>query len=26
MPKIVNHEKYKTEILSKCVDILARRG
>lgn len=26
MPKIVNHEKYKIEILSKCVDILARRG
>ncbi|MDV6237124.1 TetR/AcrR family transcriptional regulator [Leptospira ellisii] len=26
MPKIVNHEKYKLEILSKCVDILARRG
>ncbi|EMJ93611.1 TetR/AcrR family transcriptional regulator [Leptospira alstonii] len=26
MPKIVNHEKYKMEILSKCVDILARRG
>ncbi|MCG6168111.1 TetR/AcrR family transcriptional regulator [Leptospira sp. FAT2] len=26
MPKIVNHEKYKVEILSKCVDILARRG
>ncbi|EKR18089.1 TetR/AcrR family transcriptional regulator [Leptospira interrogans] len=26
MPKIVNHEKYKTEILAKCVDILARRG
>ncbi|EKR66535.1 MULTISPECIES: TetR/AcrR family transcriptional regulator [Leptospira] len=26
MPKIVNHEKYKTEILSKCVDILARKG
>ncbi|MEI7012144.1 TetR/AcrR family transcriptional regulator [Leptospira licerasiae] len=26
MPKIVNHEKYKAEILSKCVDILARRG
>ncbi|AVQ11960.1 Transcriptional regulator, TetR family [Leptospira santarosai] len=26
MPKIVDHEKYKTEILSKCVDILARKG
>ncbi|ASP42183.1 TetR family transcriptional regulator [Leptospira interrogans] len=26
MPKIVNLEKFKSEILAKCVDILARRG
>lgn len=26
MPKIVDHEKYKSEILAKCMDIFAQKG
>ncbi|MFM8003959.1 MAG: TetR/AcrR family transcriptional regulator, partial [Dolichospermum sp.] len=26
MPKIVNHEQYRKELLSKCFDLFAEKG